>query len=162
RPHAPGRSDGARRRRGLRTGEGEERARPRPALGGGEVVMPRLDEFVRQLGGKVEPDAGRAVDVRDVQLDSRLVRAGDLFAALPGNSSDGARFVADALARGAAAILSPVPLSPASSVPNWVHADARRIAGEAAALAHGSPARGMFVAAVTGTNGKTTTAHLIG
>ena len=124
--------------------------------------MPRLSEYVAALGGAVEPASGLAIDVRDVQLDSRAVRAGDLFAALPGSSADGARFVADALARGAVAVLSPVALSPSPSIPNWVHADARRIAGEAAALAHAHPARGMFVVAVTGTNGKTTVAHLVG
>jgi UDP-N-acetylmuramoyl-L-alanyl-D-glutamate--2,6-diaminopimelate ligase len=99
------------------------------------------------------------------------VGAGDLFAALPGTRDDGSRFAADALARGAAAILAPRALDLAelralmpevADAPQWIHRDARRVAGEAAALVYGQPARGMFVAAVTGTNGKTTTAHLLG
>jgi UDP-N-acetylmuramoyl-L-alanyl-D-glutamate--2,6-diaminopimelate ligase len=90
------------------------------------------------------------------------VGAGDLFAALPGARDDGSRFAADALMRGAAAILAPRPLSVDASAPVWVHPDARRVAGEAAALVYGRPTRGMFVVGVTGTNGKTTTAHLAG
>ena len=59
-------------------------------------------------------------------------------------------------------MLSPARLSPAPAVPNWVHPQARRVAGEAAASVHGHPSRDLFVVAVTGTNGKTTTAHLAG
>ena len=97
--------------------------------------------------------------------------AGDLFAALPGTRDDGSRFAADALVRGAEAILAPRRLDLAelrailpevADAPQWIHPDARRVAGEVAALVHGEPARSMFVAAVTGTNGKTTTAHLLG
>jgi UDP-N-acetylmuramoyl-L-alanyl-D-glutamate--2,6-diaminopimelate ligase len=127
-----------------------------------------LAELVQTLGGELEPrTAARSVKVQGVQLDSRRVGTGDLFAALPGRAADGARFTAHALARGAAAVLSPVPLefedemgSRVPRAPNWVHPDARRVAGEAAAIVLGRPSRGMFVAAVTGTNGKTTTAHL--
>jgi UDP-N-acetylmuramoyl-L-alanyl-D-glutamate--2,6-diaminopimelate ligase len=99
------------------------------------------------------------------------VGAGDLFAALPGTREDGSRFASDALARGADAILTPRPLDlselralmpEVAEAPQWIHRDARRVAGEAAALVYGEPARGMFVAAVTGTNGKTTTAHILG
>jgi UDP-N-acetylmuramoyl-L-alanyl-D-glutamate--2,6-diaminopimelate ligase len=92
------------------------------------------------------------------------VGAGDLFAALPGTRDDGSRFAETALARGAAAILAPRPLelsAPGSAIV-WVHPDARRVAGEAAAIAYGEPARDMFVVGVTGTNGKTTTAHIVG
>jgi UDP-N-acetylmuramoyl-L-alanyl-D-glutamate--2,6-diaminopimelate ligase len=127
--------------------------------------MPLLTDLVREFGGDLSPERSAVdvacVEVRDVQLDSRLVGAGDLFAALPGRAADGARFVDDALARGATAILSPARL-PASRLPTWVHADARRVAGEVAALAHGRPSNSMFVVAITGTNGKTTTAHLTG
>jgi UDP-N-acetylmuramoyl-L-alanyl-D-glutamate--2,6-diaminopimelate ligase len=98
------------------------------------------------------------------------VRAGDLFAALPGEKADGAAFVADAAARGAVAVLTPHELDlrtvnldmPGLFVAQWTHADARRVVGRAAALVHGEPAAGMRVAGITGTNGKTTTAHVLG
>jgi UDP-N-acetylmuramoyl-L-alanyl-D-glutamate--2,6-diaminopimelate ligase len=120
----------------------------------------RLAEFVQALGGSAPPLAGGGPQIAGVHLDSRRVGAGDLFAALPGTRDDGARFAADAVARGAAAILAPHPMDVAAPV--WVHPDARRIAGEAAALAYGEPSSSMFVVGVTGTNGKTTTAHLAG
>lgn len=124
--------------------------------------MVELDRLVAALGGELQAtQAGRAVDVVDVRLDSRFVGAGDLFAALPGRAADGARFVRSAADRGAVAVLSPAPLTDAP-IPVWVHDRARRVAGEAAALVHGRPSHAMSVIAVTGTNGKTTTAHLAG
>ena len=105
-----------------------------------------------------------------MQLDSRRVRAGDLFAALPGEKADGAAFVADAAARGAVAVLTPHELDlrtvnldmPGLFVAQWVHPGARRVLGETAALVHGEPTASMQVAGITGTNGKTTTAHVLG
>ena len=124
--------------------------------------MVELDRLVAALGGELHAThASRAVDVVDVRLDSRFVGVGDLFAALPGRAADGAKFVRSAADRGAVAVLSPAPLTDAP-VPVWVHDRARRVAGEAAALVHGRPSRDMSVIAVTGTNGKTTTAHLAG
>lgn len=128
--------------------------------------MVELDRLVAALGGELQlprasVSASRAVDVLDVRLDSRFVGVGDLFAALPGRAANGARFVRSAADRGAVAVLSPTPLADAP-VPVWVHDRARAVAGEAAALVHGRPSRGMTVVAVTGTNGKTTTAHLAG
>jgi UDP-N-acetylmuramoyl-L-alanyl-D-glutamate--2,6-diaminopimelate ligase len=123
--------------------------------------MVTLRELAAELGGELR-GAGADRSLRDVQIDSRTVAHGDLFAALPGASADGARFVAQALERGALAVLSPAPLDLPQEVANWVHPHARAIAGEAAARLQGRPAREMFVVAVTGTNGKTTTAHLAG
>jgi len=131
--------------------------------------MVRLSHLVSELGGVCTPAPAGALDreVRDVHVDSRRVARGDLFAALPGLSVDGARFVPDALARGAAAVLSPRALAgvehPAGGAfSHWIHPDAPRAAGEAAALVHDRPARAQRVAGITGTNGKTTTAFFIG
>ena len=65
----------------------------------------RLDELTREIpgGGSVVGDA--TVRVRGVRHDSRTVERGDLFVARRGERADGARFVADAVARGAAAIM---------------------------------------------------------
>jgi UDP-N-acetylmuramoyl-L-alanyl-D-glutamate--2,6-diaminopimelate ligase len=139
------------------------------------MVMVDLERLVERLGGDLEAPgslvpgalvpgskAGQRTEVLDVELDSRRVEAGALFCALPGTRADGARFVDDAVARGAAAILTPGRLAGGAPVPSWVHPDARRVAGMAASICQGEPSRELFVAAVTGTNGKTTTAHLIG
>ena len=122
--------------------------------------MVRLLELIARFGGACEL-AGEGPAIDDVHLDSRRVEPGCLFAALPGSLADGADFVPAALERGARAVLSPAPLGPSRlGVPSWVHPSARRVAGEAAALVHGQPARHLFTAGITGTNGKTTTAHL--
>jgi UDP-N-acetylmuramoyl-L-alanyl-D-glutamate--2,6-diaminopimelate ligase len=135
----------------------------------------RLAEIVKQLGGSLLPNAGAGPKITGVHLDSRHVGVGDLFAALPGSRENGARFVEDALARGASALLTSRPIDlgaepmraaragdAASATIQWIHPQARRAAGEAAALVYGEPARDMFVVGITGTNGKTTTAHVTG
>jgi UDP-N-acetylmuramoyl-L-alanyl-D-glutamate--2,6-diaminopimelate ligase len=126
------------------------------------MVMVDLARLVQRLGGDCTFSLGDGPDVVGVSLDSRDLGAGELFAALPGQAADGARFVPEALSRGASVVLSPAPLDPPPPVPNWVHADARRVVGEAAALVYGAPSDELFVTAVTGTNGKTTVAHLTG
>ena len=120
--------------------------------------MVRLADLAERCGGEVLGEAG--VEVRDVRLDSRAVRKGELFAALPGTLADGAAYVAQAKKRGAVAVLSPEPLGEELGLPNWVHPEARRAAGLAAAEVQDHPARDQFTVAVTGTNGKTTVAHL--
>ncbi len=122
----------------------------------------RLAELVQRLGGVLHPEGGAGREVTGVHLDSRSVGAGDLFAALPGTRDDGAKYANDALRRGAVAILTHERVDVDRSATQWIHADARRVAGQVAALVHGEPARRMFTAAITGTNGKTTTAHLLG
>jgi UDP-N-acetylmuramoyl-L-alanyl-D-glutamate--2,6-diaminopimelate ligase len=100
------------------------------------------------------------VEVRGLAADSRRVRPGDLFAALSGARADGRAYVADALARGAAAILGDASLleSP-PPVPLLVADDPRRALALAASAFFGRQPRA--VAAVTGTNGKTSTASFV-
>lgn len=123
--------------------------------------MVTLAELVEELGGRcVLRGAGPAL--RDVRHDSRAVREGDLFVALEGERADGRRFLDDAARAGAAAALvEEAPDTPAG-LPLWIHPDARRVAGLAASRVHGDPSRALTVFAVTGTNGKSTVAHLVG
>ena len=105
------------------------------------------------------PEAA-GLGLRGVTADSRAVREGFLFAALPGLRQDGRDFIADAVRAGAAAILAPegtawpagVPARPLLLDP----APRRRLAECAASLAAGQPEH---VVAITGTNGKTSTAE---
>jgi UDP-N-acetylmuramoyl-L-alanyl-D-glutamate--2,6-diaminopimelate ligase len=127
----------------------------------------KLFELVRALGGRLQGDAagqaaGGGVEIRDVHLDSRRSGPDALFAALPGTKSDGARHAIDAVQRGSAALLVPRAFEFAAGVPLWTHPDARRVAGLAASLVHGDPVRAQRVVGVTGTNGKSTVAHLTG
>lgn len=91
--------------------------------------------------------------------DSRLVRPGDLFCAIPGFNADGHAFAAAAVGAGAAALLVERELD--LGVPQLVVADARAATAHAAARLAGDPTGRLAVAGITGTNGKTTTAYLL-
>lgn len=124
-----------------------------------------LQELVELFGGRLEGEPTAAV--RDLQLDSRQVMEGDLFVALPGTRDDGGRYIADAASRGAVAVLTPHEYghraaSKGPELPVWLHLDAQRVAGLAAAHLQGRPAEELRMAGVTGTNGKTTVSHLLG
>ena len=108
----------------------------------------------------VLPPSAAAVDVRALTVDSRKVPAGALFAALPGAARDGADFAAQAIDKGAVAVLSERALETVGA-PNVVAKDARLAFSQAAARFHGEPSRRLSLFAVTGTNGKTTTAYLV-
>jgi UDP-N-acetylmuramoyl-L-alanyl-D-glutamate--2,6-diaminopimelate ligase len=100
--------------------------------------------------------------VSGITADSRLVAPGYLFAALPGSRADGSRFIAEAVARGAVAVLAPTgTLWPPGVPPRPLIEDSeprRRLAQMASALAGPQPAN---VVAVTGTNGKTSTVSFL-
>jgi UDP-N-acetylmuramoyl-L-alanyl-D-glutamate--2,6-diaminopimelate ligase len=128
--------------------------------------MVRLSEVVARLGGRSIATGSQDPELTDVHLDSRRVAPGHLFCALPGHRVDGLEFAASALERGAVALLAPTEAEAraralAGSVPLWLHDAARRTAGEAADLVHGSPSEKLTTFAVTGTNGKTTVAHIL-
>ncbi len=121
-------------------------------------TMPRI--------GLRDTDAARML-VRElgatgVTADSRAVRPGDVFAALPGTRADGTRFIAEAVARGAVAVLAAsgtVWPAETPAVPLVTDAAPRRaLALLAAALAGRQP---HCVIAVTGTNGKTSTVSFL-
>jgi UDP-N-acetylmuramoyl-L-alanyl-D-glutamate--2,6-diaminopimelate ligase len=100
--------------------------------------------------------------VTGITADSRAVRPGFLFAALPGVQADGRRFIPEAVAQGAAAVLAPVGTAWPDGVPALpffqVENPRARLAELAVELAGPMPAR---LAAVTGTNGKTSTVDFL-
>jgi UDP-N-acetylmuramoyl-L-alanyl-D-glutamate--2,6-diaminopimelate ligase len=94
--------------------------------------------------------------------DSRAVRPGDLYAALPGAHVHGASFAADAVASGAVAVLTDAAgAAQVHGVPALVAERPREVLGEVAAWVHGHPSEHLTVLGVTGTNGKTTVAFLL-
>ena len=100
-------------------------------------------------------------EVAGLQYDSRRVREGELFFAFPGQHSDGHDFVRSAIGAGASAIVSE-RAAPREWENRWVQVKHGRRALAAAALEYyGRPDRRLKLTGVTGTNGKTTTVHLI-
>ena len=92
-------------------------------------------------------------------MDSREVLPGALFACVPGSTSDGHDFAATAIADGATALLSERRLP--FEAPQIVVRSVRRALGPVCDLVYGQPSRELRIAAVTGTNGKTTTCSFL-
>ncbi|HSU84263.1 MAG TPA: Mur ligase domain-containing protein, partial [Thermoanaerobaculia bacterium] len=110
----------------------------------------RLSELARDLGLAVPPGSDR--QVTGVEHDSRQVRPGDLFVALPGQRFDGRAFAAAAVAAGAVAIVGPEPGEAAAVAVPWrVADDPRALLGPLAARVYGHPDRELILAGVTGT-----------
>ena len=132
-------------------------------MGGGGIELMRLGDAVADLPLRSALNSPAAdTEVAGVQHDSRRVGAGDLFVAWRGEVHDGRAFAADAIDRGAAAVLSFGPPPAAPSVP-WLEVDDPRARmGPVAARLYDHPERELLAVGITGTNGKSTTARLIG
>jgi len=124
--------------------------------------LPALAEQVQAVPTAVSPVPD--IRVTGVTLRGQDALPGDLFAALPGSTAHGARFVADAVAGGAVAVLTDAAgaamLGEDPAVPVLVHPQPRAVLGEAAATVYGHPSQRLRVIGVTGTSGKTTTTCL--
>ncbi len=101
------------------------------------------------------------IEVRGLAYDSRQVKPGDVFIALKGLKAAGADFAADAVRRGAVAVVADRPADTATPVPWVIVPDARVAMAALAQEFYGHPSRSMQVVGITGTNGKTTTAYLL-
>ncbi|WP_328222801.1 MULTISPECIES: UDP-N-acetylmuramoyl-L-alanyl-D-glutamate--2,6-diaminopimelate ligase [unclassified Streptomyces] len=130
---------------------------PRPTL----LSAVPLAELAEQLG-VTAPEV--AAEVAGITHDSRAVRPGDLYAALPGARLHGADFVTQAAGLGAVAVLTDATgaeRAAATGLPVLVVEDPRARMGELAATIYRHPGRDLLQIGITGTSGKTTTAYLI-
>jgi UDP-N-acetylmuramoyl-L-alanyl-D-glutamate--2,6-diaminopimelate ligase len=110
------------------------------------------------------PPPPRQHSLTGVTHDSRAVRPGDLYAALPGSTVHGARFCPEAAAAGAVAVLTdPAGRDAAvrSGLPVFVVADPRQRLGEVAAWIYGDPSSRLLLIGITGTAGKSTSTYLV-
>jgi UDP-N-acetylmuramoyl-L-alanyl-D-glutamate--2,6-diaminopimelate ligase len=123
-----------------------------------------IDEVLR--GVETLERSRSAADVTGIQYDSRKVMRGDVFVAMRGGATDGNRYIAAAIERGASAILTDSRevwdrRGDYPAVSFSLVANGRRALAEAAANLYGHPEKMLKLSAVTGTNGKTTTALLL-
>ena len=118
----------------------------------------KLGELARGAGAVL--DFGGDVEVTGIAYDSRHVASGDLFVAVAGIHVDGHDYVAEAVNKGAAAVALERTVTVPDGVP-VLHMPSTRIGlAELAAEFHGRPSRRLRLAAVTGTDGKTTVTHM--
>ncbi|NLD15424.1 MAG: UDP-N-acetylmuramoyl-L-alanyl-D-glutamate--2,6-diaminopimelate ligase [Gammaproteobacteria bacterium] len=110
------------------------------------------------------PQAQSSTLIRELTLDSRMVRPGDLFLAVPGTRVDGRRYIADAIARGAAAVAYESEDAPEIQDSAALLIPVRGLQAQLSAISgrfYGEPSRALTMLGVTGTNGKTTVSHLL-
>lgn len=150
-----------------------------PSTPGG--ASPSFSALLSQFGGAaVDARSGETLALGDVRLevaprdvhqDSRRVGPGDIFAGLPGLRVHGASFVPEVLGQGALAALVPEDADLAglakANAPRdggilWRHPRAAELLGALSAAVHGRPDMTLDLVGITGTNGKTSVAHLAG
>lgn len=122
----------------------------------------RLSELLRETQCTRMVLPKEEVDVRGINIDSRLVQEGDMFIAVRGTQTDGHQYIAAAEGKGAVAIVcekTPEKLSP--NVAYITFPNVQSIAGKLATAFYGNPSQKLKLVGVTGTNGKTTIATLL-
>ncbi|MCL2557323.1 MAG: UDP-N-acetylmuramoyl-L-alanyl-D-glutamate--2,6-diaminopimelate ligase [Treponema sp.] len=126
----------------------------------------RLSDFIdpglAQKAGLVETDFAGDPFVESLEYDSRRVRPGAVFFALPGQRADGSRFIEEAARRGAVAIVHEAESG--RKIPGLAYLRAKSARFSMSPLSasfYGRPSRRLLVAGVTGTEGKSTTVSLI-
>jgi UDP-N-acetylmuramoyl-L-alanyl-D-glutamate--2,6-diaminopimelate ligase len=123
--------------------------------GGRDLKLSELCAEIEVVAWRGDP----RVEVTGIVEDSRKVRIGDVFVAIPGVAIDGHQFAASAVERGAAAVLVEQE-QPDLGAPQVIVPNARRALGELGAAFYGYPSRRLRMIGITGTDGKTTTVHL--
>jgi UDP-N-acetylmuramoyl-L-alanyl-D-glutamate--2,6-diaminopimelate ligase len=103
----------------------------------------------------------KEVEITGICSNSKLVSPGNLFIAKKGFTHNGAQFIADAVAAGAAAVLTDIYDPFLQDVVQVIHSDIPGIEAELAAEYYRHPSQDLFTVGITGTNGKTTCSYLI-
>jgi len=121
----------------------------------------RLSDLVREIPGNTDLRGDGAIVVYGVKHDSRLVEPGDLFVMRKGEHADGAAFAKSAVEKGAVALLAPKEIAIDLGVPVISVGDIKDGLAFSSACIYGHPSFAVDVVGITGTNGKTTTSHLV-
>lgn len=129
------------------------------------AAIPRgLVDVALRAGVELAQPSWTNIIITGITHDSRAVLPGDIYAALPGGKTHGARFAAAAAAAGASAILTDEAGAAGAGpvgVPLVVVPAPRAVLGRIAAYVYGEPAASLLMIGITGTSGKTTTSYLV-
>ena len=119
----------------------------------------KLAELIKDVEVVEKYNYNENADVTGINYNSKTTKAGDIFVCLRGEHVDGHNFAADAVAKGAVAVMCETKLD--LDVPEIiVHSAEQSIAGIANRF-YQSPSKALNMVGVTGTNGKTTVTHLV-
>lgn len=129
------------------------RGKPVPAM--------KLGRLLQAVPAARLCDGSAATEIVGLACDSRAIQPGFLFFALPGEKTDGGRYVEEAARRGAVAVVHENGLRPPREMADVVVAGARSAMADLAAEFYGHPSKKLQVVGVTGTNGKTTATFMI-
>lgn len=123
--------------------------------------MITLDNLIQDID-RVALAGNPHLSINKVEVDSRMVGEGDLFIAITGENDDGVRYISDAVARGAVAVVVESGASVSTTPDCLIHVrDIRSAAAKIAAKYYDYPTRKLKLIGVTGTNGKTTITYLL-
>lgn len=106
-----------------------------------------------------QPAVGNDPEIHAVHYRSQSVKPGGLFVAISGHTADGHAYIADAVSRGAAAVIAQQPVQ--TEVACARVTDSRKALAKVSAVFYGAPSDGLVLVGITGTNGKTTVTYLI-
>lgn len=126
--------------------------------------MKELNQIIANLSGVIAVRGRTDRTIRAIRYDSRRVEPGDLFVAVNGRDDQALRFVEGAVEAGAAVVIldDPERMPEGGNGTTWLLVEDARVAmAEAAAELEGHPSRRLRLWGVTGTNGKTTVAHVL-
>ena len=126
----------------------------------------RLDKIIEGIKGTTQLEGRVSVDIKGVACDSRLVREDWLFIAVKGSNFDGGDFIDEAIDRGASAVvLSKLHKNKICTLRRGVTFifvdNDRKVLSDIAKIFYGDISNKMFLAGITGTNGKTTISYLL-
>lgn len=120
----------------------------------------KLQEIIRNT--KIVKTEGELdIEISGIAYDSRKVKKGDVFVAIPGLIYDGTHFVPMALDKGAAAVVTEKDIDIKGRAAKVIVQGARSSLADLSCAYHGFPSRKLNIVGITGTNGKTTTAYLL-
>lgn len=124
-------------------------------------MAPKLSDYLNE-DDAIAIKGELARPISGLSIDSRRVMPGNVYFALPGHRTDGALFIDEAVSRGAIAVVAAVMPRMVSRKVTFVHAaDPRALVARVARRYYGEPDEALKVSGITGTNGKTTVAHLM-